>query len=236
MVFYINSKKVRYNPYHMKKDLKLGEGLEVEVYKINNKAVKFFKQSPGKDILISKKLIEKMKNIKTNRILLPTEPLLDKHHNIRGYQMDYIKNLGMDNYFNLDKNKLSKENQLLKEDVEILSDNKILMEDLNDRNTIYHNGLYLVDPGSYQFDPSINLEQAYGINMDKINEYLIYDLIRNYHLIKYNKFNKYASFAFCKEINSEYLESGKKDVIEFLSNIEENNLSEFIERRVRCKK
>lgn len=42
MVFYENGKKVRYNPYHMKFDRKLGEGQEVTAYQIGSEAVKFY--------------------------------------------------------------------------------------------------------------------------------------------------------------------------------------------------
>ena len=228
MELFIDGKKVRYNPYDMKKDI----CLEVEVYKIGAKVVKFFQQNPSKKVYISKKSIEKMKNIKTNRILLPTAALLDKKRKIRGYQMDYIKNLGEDSYFYLDKDKLREENKLLKADIEILSDNNVLIDDLNPLNTIYHNGLYLIDPGSYQYDPSIDKNQAYEINIERINGYLIFDIIRNYHLKKYSILDNYASFAFSKKINNEYINSNQNDAIDFLSNIEEDNLGDFVKQRV----
>lgn len=232
MQFYVNGKKERYNPYHMKKDKLLGEGLEATVYQIDDKAVKFFKQYPGKKIILTKDSVEKMKNIHTKRILLPTDALLDKKHNLRGYKMDYVEDLGKDSYFSLNKDKLKEENELLREDIELLSDNKILVEDLLSTNTVYHNGLYLIDPGSYQFDSSLDANQVYGINMDLINHYLIFEVIRNYHLVKHSKFNNYAGYDFSREINKEYNRSGKNDVIEFLSDIEEDSLKDFVERRV----
>lgn len=232
MQFYVNSKKEIYNPYHMKKDKPLGEGLEATVYQIDDKAVKFFKRYPGKKILLTKDSIEKMKKIHTKRILLPTDALLDKKHNLRGYKMDYVENLGKNSYFNLNKDRLKEENELLREDIELLSDNKILIEDLISENTVYHNGIYLIDPGSYEFDSSKDKNQAYGINIDSINHYLIYEVIRSYHLVKHSGFNNYASYDFSREINKEYNRSGKNDVIEFLSDIEEDNLKDFVDRRV----
>ena len=233
MEFLINGKKVRYNPYNMKKDILIGEGLEADAYQVGDKVVKFFKRYPGKEILLTKSSIEKMKKINTKRILLPTDALLDKKHNLRGYEMNYIEDLGKDNYFNLNKDRLKEENKLLREDVEILSDNNLLLEDLLPKNTVYNNGLYLIDPGSYQFDSSLDTNQTYGINIEKINEYLIFDVLRNYHLVKHSKFDNYKSYAFSKEINKEYNNSGKKDVIEFLSDIEADNLKDFVERRIK---
>lgn len=233
MEFLINGKKIRYNPDNMKKDRSLTEGLEVEAYQIGDKAVKFFKRYPGKEILLTKSSIEKMRDINTKRILLPTDALLDKKHNLRGYEMKYIEDLGKDNYFNLNKDRLKEENKLLREDVEILSDNNLLLEDLLPKNTVYHNGLYLIDPGSYQFDFSLDTNQSYKINIERMNEYLIFEVLRNYHLIKHSKFDNYKSYAFSKEINMEYNNSGKKDVIEFLTDIEENSLKDFVERRIK---
>jgi len=116
MEFLVDGKKVRYNPYNMKKDRHLGDGYEVEAYQINDKVVKFFHKYPKKKIIITKESVEKMKKIKTKRILLPTDALLDKKRNIRGYQMDYIEDLDMDSYFGLDKDQLVEEHKSLKND------------------------------------------------------------------------------------------------------------------------
>lgn len=236
MEFYINQKKVRYNPYNMKRDKSLGDGYEVDAYQIKDKAVKFFLRYPKKKIIITKESVEKMKKIKTKRILLPADALLDKKHNIRGYQMDYIENLGIDSYFDLEKDKLKEEYDLLREDIETLSNNKILLGDLNHENTVYHNGLYLIDPGGYHIDSSIDENQTYGINIDLFDEYLIYEVIRNYCLVKYNNFSKYESYSFCRGVNKEYNNSGKADFLEFLSETKDNTLGEFVEKRVSRKK
>ena len=227
MQFFVNGKKVRYNPYNMKKDKKIGSGLEADAYKIDDKAVKFFKVYQAKETLLTERSIEKMRNLHTMRILLPTDALLDKKGRLRGYQMDFIENLGVDSYFNLDKDKLKEEHQLLREDIELLSDNNILIDDLITENTSFHNGIYLIDPGSYVIDKSVDSNQAYGINIDSINQYLISEILRGYHLVT----NNYRNYAFSRKIREEYDNSGKNDVLEFLDNIEEDTLSEFIERR-----
>lgn len=236
MEFLVDGKKVRYNPYNMKKDRHLGDGYEVEAYQINDKVVKFFHKYPKKKIIITKESVEKMKKIKTKRILLPTDALLDKKRNIRGYQMDYIEDLDMDSYFGLDKDQLVEEHKSLKNDIELLSDNKVQLGDLNHANTVYNNGLYLIDPGSYFIDSSVDENQAYGINIDILNEFLIYEVIKNYHLVKYSDFDAEESFSFCRQISREYKDSDKSNVLDFLSGIEENSLSEFVEKRVNGKK
>lgn len=233
MEFIVNGKKVRYNPYNMKKDRLLGDGMEVEAYQVGDKAVKFFKRYPGKAILLTKSSMEKMKKINTKRILLPIDALLDKRHNLRGYEMNYVEDLGINNYFSLNKDRLREENELLKKDIEILSDNNLLLEDLLFKNTVYNNGLYLIDPGSYQFDFSLDANQVYGINIERINEYLIFDILKNYYLVNHNKFGNHINYTFGKELYKEYNKSSNKDVLEFLSNIEENTLEDFVKIRIK---
>jgi len=96
--------------------------------------------------------------------------------------------------------------------------------------------LYLIDPGSYFIDSSVDENQAYGINIDILNEFLIYEVIKNYHLVKYSDFDAEESFSFFRQISREYKDSDKSDVLDFLSGIEENSLSEFVEKRVNGKK
>lgn len=230
MEFLEDGKRVRYNPYNMRHDKKLGYGLEVDAYKVNNEVVKFIKRYPGKTILLDKDSIEKMKDIDTKRILLPTTSLLDKRHNLRGYKMNYVENLGVDSYVSLDKESLVQENNTLKDDLGKLSDEKVLIEDLNHENTSYHNGIYLIDPGSYKIDSNLDSNEVYGINLDLVNQYLIYGVLRNYVLKKYQKIN---SYQFSRKINEEYNRSGKDDVLDFFNDIKEENLSEFVENRVK---
>lgn len=230
MEFIENGKKVRYNPSNMRHDKKIGSGLEVDAYQIDSEVVKFIKRYPGKKILLDKNSIEKMRVIGTKRILLPTTSLLDKRHDFRGYKMSYVENLGIDSYALLDKEDLVRENNTLKKDLSKLADDKVLIEDLNHENTSYHNGIYLIDPGSYRIDSNLDSNEVYGINLDLVNQYLIFSVLRNYVL---NKYKKVDSYEFSRNVNREYNHSGKDDVLEFFNDMEEKNLSEFVENRVK---
>lgn len=208
---------------------KIGEGSEIEAYLVDNHVEKYFIDKPGKKIYLTEETVDRMRNIKTNRILLPTDKIM-KDDKFIGYKMNYVENLGNDSYFELDKNKLQDEHKRLKEDIEILSDNKISIEDLNHPNTSYHKGLYLIDPGSYIFDDDLSSNQVYGINIGLFNEYLIQEVLRFYHLKKYNKTGNFVvSTDFCRKINKEYNTSGENDVLDFLSNVDENKLSTYVE-------
>lgn len=233
MQFFINGKKVRYNPYNMKKDKKLGFGLEVDVYKIGEEVVKFYKPYCNK-VRLSKENIERLKQIDTKRILLPTDSLLDKKHQIRGYKMKYVTDLGVDSFFDLEKDDLKEEIEYIREDINTLSDNGVVINDLlQPSNTVYHNGVYLIDPGSYRINEISENEniRTYGINIENINMYLIYTVIEEYILI-HNKNIRKEQVA--HDINLEFLKSGKYDMLDFLANgVKEDKLSEYVSKKSR---
>ena len=231
MQYFIDDKKVRYNPYNMKKDKKLGGGLEGDVYKIGDSTVKFYKPYCNK-IRLSKEDVEKLRKINTKRILLPKAALLDKRHQIRGYKKDYVEDLGMDSFFNLNKNDLKIEINHIRDDIDTLSDNGVVVQDLLEpSNTVYHNGIYLIDPGSYKLNEVSESEniRTYGIKMGNINMYLIYSVIENYVLTRSGVRKEQVAH----DINLEYLKSGRKDMLDFLENeIKEEYLRDYVDRKI----
>ena len=217
MLFYVDGKKERYNPYNMKKDKKIGEGQEVDAYVVGDQVVKFYKPYCKKTRL-SLNAIERLKKISTSRILLPTASMLDKKRNLRGYKMDYVENLGEDSFLLLPSEKRKEELKKLKEDVLNLSDNGVILEDLHQLNTVYNNGIYFIDPGSYKFVKDDTLTendkiQCYGINIDRINEFLISSL-SHFSLVKHTN------------ITNSYLKSGKDNMIDYLFDREENTMKD----------
>lgn len=227
MEFYKDDKKVRYNPYNMKHDKKLGEGMEAVAYKVGGEAVKFYKPYCNK-LRMSKESIDKFKEIKTTRILMPTSSLVDKKRNIKGYSMQYVEDLGEYSFFNLPHDKLNKEMDILKEDVNTISDHKVFLNDLNSPNTIYHNGLYLIDPGSYCFSTVKKNDEVrtFGINIENINMYLIYEIINHYALVRTN--NRKLASEVSKSVNFDYLRDKSRDVMEFFKDgIGDRTLSEY---------
>lgn len=220
MLFYVDGKKERYNPYNMKKDKKIGEGQEVDAYVVGDQVVKFYKPY-CKKIRLSLNAVERLKKISTSRILLPTVSMLDKKRNLRGYKMDYIENLGEESFLLLPKEKRKEELKKLKEDVLNLSDNGVILDDLHQLNTVYNNGIYFIDPGSYKFVKDDTLTendkiQCYGINIDRINEFLISSL-SHFSLVKHTN------------MTNSYLKSEKDNMIDYLFDREENTLKDYVD-------
>ena len=85
MVFLIDGKKVRLNPYNMRYSEKIGETVNSAVYLINGKAYKLYKPY-GKKELITKDIIKYYKN--NNGLNL--EKIVDEYNN---YIHTVIKNM-----------------------------------------------------------------------------------------------------------------------------------------------
>lgn len=208
----------------------LGSGMEVNVYKVKNKVVKLYKNY-CKKIRLTKEDCDRLTKIKTKRILLPTTTLEDKKGNMIGYKMKYISDLGKDSFFKLNKENLTKELELLEEDINILSDNSIHIRDLGYMNTVYHNGLYLIDSGSYDIlkQSSKYKDMAYRMNQDEIDEYLI-GLIENYANDKYKDTSKIALMI--KNIRKKIYSNNLRPLKYFKNYLEEDNIDELIEKEM----
>lgn len=171
MIFIDNEKIV---DYPCDKKNYLNQGDDINAYLIDKEVIKVFKPTNTK-LRITKDFCDKLTRIKTKRILLPKKTLLDENSKeLKAYSMDYIKNHGINNFLLLPKEKLLKEMKILKEDISILSDERILINDLNNTNNIsFHNGIYLIDPGSYESINDNNGAKTYSYNLEEINNLLI---------------------------------------------------------------
>lgn len=231
MKYLVGNKKVRYNPYHMKKDIKISEGNEGIVYKIDDKAVKFY-HTYCRKVRLSKEDAIFLSNIDTKRILTPDNVLLNKRRQIEGYYTKYIEDLGIDNLLNLVKDILKEELSILKEDIILLSDNLVLLDDVLLENISFHNGIYVVDPGSYSRLERSDSLAAYTLNIEVINEFLIMQLLSTatYHLTNDRK----IAHQVTQSIFHDYQEKEYPDLIEYLlDDVKEENLHEYIKIKSR---
>ncbi|MCI8346558.1 MAG: hypothetical protein HFJ12_01240 [Bacilli bacterium] len=233
MVFYENGRKIRYNPYNMKRGENKGSGQEVDVYKEKDEVVKFYKPYCGK-IRMSKETCEYFQKIHTKRILLPKKVLLDKKRQIRGYKMPYIENLGANSLYLLNRDELKNEMNLIHEDIVCLSDYHVLIEDLSMENSVYHNGIYFVDPGSYQKCETIPTSVVYGMNMDLVNEYLLSKVFRRCCISVQKDYHKIN--AVMDLIEREIEVQNLTPLTYLMEKMESKNLLEYIEDKFRSVK
>lgn len=125
------------------------KGSEFIVYKYDTLALKIYKDN-YKLSHLSLEELKIFKSILTKRILLPTDFLFNNSDELIGYMMPYIagkKSLLPDLVSNL-----FNELEILKEDLDLLSSNLIILRDINVENTIYNGHLYLIDSGNYMIN------------------------------------------------------------------------------------
>lgn len=231
MEYLVGNKRVRYNPYNMKKDIKIGEGNEGIIYHIKDKAIKFYKPY-CKKVRLTKEDAIFLSTIHTKRILTPDDILLNKRRQIEGYYTKYIEDLGINNLLDLVKDILKEELSILKEDVILLSNNLVMLDDLLLENISFHNGVYVVDPGSYGRLKRSDSLVAYALNIEIINNFLISQLLSTatYHLTNDRKISRQVT----QSIFNDYKEKEYPDLIEYLiDDVKEENLKEYIKIKSR---
>lgn len=138
------------SPLNMNKiELLSNRGSEFIVYKYIDSVIKIYKKDYQLPHLSLEEL-DTLKNILTQRILLPTGTLWNGRHELIGYKMPFIageKSVECDSvgiFF--------EELEVLKHDLDLLCSNSIILRDVNLSNTIYNGHIYLIDPGNYLID------------------------------------------------------------------------------------
>lgn len=125
------------------------QGSEFIVYKYLDLVIKIYRKNYQLSHLSLEEL-NILKNIRTQRILLPTGTLWNSNHELIGYKMPLITGEKC-----IDDDSVSiflEELEVLKQDLDLLCNNSIILRDINLSNTIYNGHIYLTDPGNYSVD------------------------------------------------------------------------------------
>ena len=126
----------------------IDDGLEGRVYRDGNTAVKIYHNYPEKNVL-KRREIEKLSEVETERIILPDEAILGE--GTRGYTMPFVDG-DSDCIFDMDKDVLVREIDLIEDDLKVLGDEQVLIGDLRDSNYLSNSdNFYLIDSGDYEF-------------------------------------------------------------------------------------
>ena len=192
MIFYVNNKEYNLDYTKMQKNF-ISSGYESDVYKIDDKVFKFYKEICLK-YRLNEEMVNYLSKIKTNRILLPQDIIYDEYNNFFGYTMKYIKPNIKDEIGNIKIEKLLKELLCIKKDLILLKDNNIFIDDLCDSNFIFNNGIYLIDPGSFELDKNKSKDYIEIINMEMMQDFIIRYILFRYKKLSYkekNELNKY---------------------------------------------
>ena len=153
---------------------KVGTGVNGDVYRYHNVALKMFKKD--KDTPIDEKTAEYLSNISTDRILLPIN-LLYYNNTFKGYTYKLVPKKGPGNrMIMLPKTDLVQDIRVLEQDVEILSKKQVLLNGIEPSNTIFNGNLYLTDPTGYRVLEGWNSNEL-SDELEKVNKYQLHLLL-----------------------------------------------------------
>lgn len=222
MEFLIDGKKVRLNPYNMKYSPLIGEGTKARVYLIGEKAYKLYKPFCDTE-LMTKEKIDYLKKIPTKRVILPKSPILDKKRRLKGYISKYIVDFGIEQFMLKDIDITLRELEKLQADFLTLGDYKVLVNDANYTNSVFNDGIYIIDCGRFEINDKISRFH----NIQMFNDYLIGSLFTTYCRINGINFSKSKD-----EYNNMRLQM---DLVEHLENDIGNsrNLDEYLRKKSR---
>ncbi len=215
MIFFVNGKKERLNPYHMKFSPCIGETINSKVYLVKGKAYKLYQ--PYTQEKMTKEKVDILRRIKTKRIILPESAILNKRRECCGTVAPYIENLGKENLLEFSKEKLLEELLLLHKDALLLSDYCVSVNDLSFDNTSFHDGIYPIDFGRFNTKEETQLDEnlTFSYNFDQVNEFF------------YNQ-------ILCKLIKEEYTMQKanlvRKEILSFLA--KGNSVWDYIEKQM----
>lgn len=204
----------------------IGAGCEGKVYSYNDIAIKVHNNNLIKTKL-SYNLVKIFKNIDTKRILLPREAIFINDGNkieYGGYTTKLVPNFKRkEKLRELSSEQIYKEIEILKNDIRILSENKICIDDLNVKdNLVFNDKLYFVDPGSYYIDNN----NVFSENTKKLGYALylcLFCLYNDYNYLIYELHN--LEDVNLKDVNWKDINMLKKIYIESFNNdfLRENN-------------
>ncbi len=193
-------------------------GSEVIVYKYYDLVIKIYKKNyPFSHLNLNN--INILKEIPTKRILLPTGAIINDKGEAIGYKMPYIageKNLDFEPV-----SSFFKELEIIKQDLDLLNNNLVILRDINLNNTIYNGNLYLIDPGNYLINELGKITDNINANNLSIEEKK--KLLKEWN---YNKINTLINSLLL--IDKNYIDSTQYLlIIQFLVKMKTKNNIEY---------
>lgn len=202
MKLYVGDELVNFSDKELEERY-INEGKEGKVYVYKNLAIKIYSDYFKYRKMLNEEDILKMKKIKTNRILLPKELILNEKKELVGYATDFKVEALKTRIGLLNMKEFLEETKMIKEDIYNLSENNIRFEDLNKGSLLMtQSNIFITDPGAFEFSKSIDTEPIIKYNINQINYFFIHMV-----LCEYLKLTKKEQEELKKEYksNDEYL-------------------------------
>ena len=192
MIFHVNNNSYDLSITELNNKHFIDEGSESRVYKFGDRVFKIYKSKCPKNRL-KEDSVAYLSKIKTKRLLLPKEKILDEDKKFIGYSMSFIMPGSKDTIKNMNMKDFINELKLLKQDLSILKDNNVVLDDINDNNYIYNNSIYFIDPGSFTINKKLPSRYIEIINRELLHEFIINNILfRTNKLTKNQKEKLYS--------------------------------------------
>ena len=224
MIYYVGNKKIKISDDELY-DNYIDEGSEVEVFRFDDKVFKLYKPYCNKGRL-DENTINKLKNINTKRIIMPDNTIKDSSSKLIGYTMPYIDSYGIDGFKNIKIKNLIDELNIIKNDLLILSKNKIDIEDIHIGNILLGDGLYFVDPGSYRVS-GFKEHLLYSLNKYTINIFVLNDILKRFSNISIKNKKVLEELI---PVDDEYI----GDILDY-DNMNNLNIKEYVNTKLKSR-
>lgn len=195
-----------------------------DVYRYKNNVLRIFRENESH---IEEETARYLTNISTERILLPKK-LLFYNNAFKGYTMTLVSQKGSSKkIITTPLEELLRTIEIVENDVEILSQKKVLLNNAAPNHTLYNGELYIVDPSKYSI-----LDLNTSRELEKINYYQLQLLLTELIVTELNK-NNYSQQVL-RNIK-ELLSSRETDerISTHLNNVmnKEKNIKQYIKNR-----
>ncbi len=140
-----------------------------DVYRYKNTALRIFKDG---ERVIDQETAKYLSDISTERILLPKK-LLFYNNAFKGYTMKLVSQKGAGKkLITTPTRDLINSIEVLEKDIEVLSQKKVLLNDINPGYTLYNGELFLVNPANYS-----TLEVGDSSTLEQLNAFQLHLLV-----------------------------------------------------------
>lgn len=177
MNYSLENKRIKLNKVNI-----IGSGVNGNVYRYKNLAIKIFTNGEITEGLIDSKTCRDLCNISTDSILLPKNLVFYKEKIFSGYTLQLVNTIRTHSIVKWDKKCFIDSIESLEEDVLRLSNKGVLLDGILPENVIISDRLYLIDPSKYSF-----VDKQYCHGLYDLNNYQIHLLLSKLVLISLKK-------------------------------------------------
>ena len=166
--------------YNKENGIYLGEGKEGECYKFSSLVVKVLDKFPRK-IFLDENDVRRLKDIETKILDHPIESAYTVSLDYVGPVSKYVDSSGYYSFLNIKSIDFIKIIEDMCSDVCKYALKGYMIGDLQYEDSIFdsNGNLHLVDSGTYQYKPNLDVNYLINVNKKEIDDYLVEQVIDN---------------------------------------------------------